>query len=144
MASLVDPASPAHAHCAETVRNLDYVVVTGFMLFFGFGLCVMMDLYSNPHYQADRIAASRQGRARRPRGPRRASYPALPRVGEPNVADDTSLREMCTLCMDRYRGTVVVPCGHIYACVTCMAQSRPPNCDLCRTRVERVLQTYTA
>ncbi len=69
-------------------------------------------------------------------------YPAKPAAPEPSAPDGTPDASLCTLCLDRARATVVVPCGHPYMCITCAHTSRPEACAMCRGAVEKVIPLY--
>ncbi len=69
-------------------------------------------------------------------------YPAMPKTPEPHAPEDTDESKLCTLCLERRRATVVSPCGHSYACITCMAQHKPAQCAYCKASIERVLRLH--
>ena len=68
---------------------------------------------------------------------------ALPApADEPSAPDDTPDEKLCVICMDRVKTTVVVPCGHCYACITCVRASAPRACQVCKAPVEKVIRKY--
>jgi len=76
--------------------------------------------------------------------PAAPTYPDVPDKPEPVLgeADHVPDESVCQVCMERRRNTVVLPCGHVYACVTCMATQRPAKCGGCNGQVERVVKTF--
>ena len=77
-----------------------------------------------------------------PPPPRAHTYPPLPTRAEPDAPEGSPPSRVCSLCMARAVGTTTVPCGHMYACVTCAATTQPTECGLCRTHVDRMIQVY--
>jgi hypothetical protein len=63
-------------------------------------------------------------------------YPDAPTKPEP-VTDDE--KRACLLCNERERATVIVGCGCVYSCVTCMSATKPKKCLGCKKPVDRVL-----
>ena len=57
---------------------------------------------------------------------------------ESNEKDD----DMCKLCFGSVIQTVVVPCGHMVACVTCGSLLK--DCPICRKPFTSVIRTYRA
>ncbi len=87
--------------------------------------------------QAERYVDSVRRHEAAARMPVTATYPpAWP--AEPTYDGE----DACILCLERRRATVVVPCGHMYSCVTCMARTRPVECAMCKTRVQQVIKTF--
>ncbi len=70
------------------------------------------------------------------------TYPPVPAGGEPDAPDGTPDAQLCVICQERLRSTVVVPCGHVYSCVTCMAKARPVVCAMCNAHVEKVIRKF--
>ncbi len=73
------------------------------------------------------------------------TYPAA--LAEPEKSlDTTDLADprLCIICCDRERNTITVPCGHPYACVTCVLAARPTQCPICRVALTAVMRTYHA
>ena len=66
-------------------------------------------------------------------------YPTSPTNPEP-VTEDPA--KMCSICMDREKCTVAIPCGCRYACITCVQSSKPKTCALCRTPLKGIYRIY--
>jgi hypothetical protein len=80
----------------------------------------------------------------RPAAPPPITYPDAPAAPEASAPDDTPDAELCSICLDRRWTTTTVPCGHQYACVTCVRQSRPTVCAICKAAVTQVIRHYGA
>jgi hypothetical protein len=61
---------------------------------------------------------------------------------EPALPDGAPDTAACVLCLERARTTAAVPCGHMYACVTCVRASRPTQCAVCRQPIEKLIRIY--
>lgn len=69
------------------------------------------------------------------------TYPdAVP--DEPSLPDGAPENQQCTICYDRARATVAVPCGHCYACVTCIRTQLPKECAICRKPLEKIIRKF--
>jgi len=90
------------------------------------------------------LARLHQGPVERVLAPSRPAptYPAMPNDPEALLDDDADETLLCTLCMSRKKNTTVVPCGHVYMCVTCAATSKPVRCGMCRKDVLMVIAQY--
>merc|ERR1740123_2327272 len=51
---------------------------------------------------------------------------------------------MCGLCMVKVVDSVYLPCGHQFSCFGCAAKYKTKKCPLCRTKCNRICQTYMA
>lgn len=80
-------------------------------------------------------------RRTKPRAPPVAIDIYPPASTEPESETDDETRA-CMLCLTRVKTTTVVPCGHCYACVTCVRDSKPTTCAVCRGPVERVIRLF--
>ena len=68
-------------------------------------------------------------------------YPAAPI--EPEAASESPDEEcVCVICTERPKSTCMVPCGHTYACVTCVLNNKPIACGICRAPIEQVIRKY--
>lgn len=68
-------------------------------------------------------------------------YPAVPI--EPEAASESPDEEcVCVICTERPKSTCMVPCGHTYACVTCVLKNKPIACGICRAPIEQVIRKY--
>jgi hypothetical protein len=72
----------------------------------------------------------------------RVTYPDAPAAPEPSAPEGTADDLLCIVCLDRARNTVVDPCGHAYACVTCVRASRPKHCAVCKKKIDKVIRKY--
>jgi hypothetical protein len=70
------------------------------------------------------------------------------KIVEEMKAQDAAERA-CTVCMDRPKSTVLIPCGHRCVCSECAAvltaRSKPVEkqiCPICRKKIERTLATF--
>lgn len=50
----------------------------------------------------------------------------------------------CLGCMENIINSVLIPCGHQPYCMTCTTVNDVERCPICRSNVERILQTYMA
>lgn len=66
-------------------------------------------------------------------------YPEAPRQPE---ATTEAADKMCSICMDREKCTVAIPCGCTYSCVTCARESKPTTCALCRTPLKGIYKVF--
>lgn len=66
-------------------------------------------------------------------------YPTASTNPEPVTED---LAKMCSICMDREKCTVAIPCGCRYACITCVRASKPKTCALCRAPLKGIYRIY--
>jgi hypothetical protein len=64
-----------------------------------------------------------------------------PRAEEGKYQDGTE--KVCAICCDRRRDSVLVPCGHIVACMECGMKFDDQNCPICKQYVSLVVKTYT-
>ena len=63
-----------------------------------------------------------------------------PRTEEIEYQDGTD--KVCAICCDRRRDSVLVPCGHIVACMQCGVKFDDQHCPICKQYVSMVLKTY--
>lgn len=56
-------------------------------------------------------------------------------------ASATDEKKTCSVCLDRPRCVVAIPCGHVYSCLTC-ASKRPKTCAHCRKRIQSMYRVY--
>ncbi len=68
------------------------------------------------------------------------TYPEMPKDHEATTTDDD---KMCKICFDRVKSTVMVPCGCMYSCVTCVRKERPTVCAICRHAVANVVRFHS-
>lgn len=68
------------------------------------------------------------------------TYPDAPAEPEPSAAEGEDEKNVCILCSDRRRATAMVPCGHSYACITCVRASKPVKCAICNADVLSVIR----
>jgi alanine-alpha-ketoisovalerate/valine-pyruvate aminotransferase len=68
-------------------------------------------------------------------------HPAKKQRAEDKFHDATD--KVCAICCDRHRDSVLVPCGHIVACMPCGLKFDDQNCPICKQYVSLVLKTYT-
>jgi len=63
---------------------------------------------------------------------------------EPEVsAPDTTPDDLCcVICRDRFKATVMVPCGHVCTCVTCARNTRPVQCPVCQRALLMVVRKF--
>lgn len=70
------------------------------------------------------------------------------RASEGTDVDDGSVvrREMdpCVVCLTRNRDCVLLDCGHVCGCSSCIAAIQPPHCPICRQRIVRVVPLFHA
>ena len=79
----------------------------------------------------------------------------LPKVTPSNseLAESTkfvSEELQCSICMDRKRNTINVPCGHTYSCILCVVSEatllKKPNtkllCNKCRAPIDKVVEVF--
>lgn len=70
------------------------------------------------------------------------------RASEGTDVDDgtTEQREIepCVVCLTRARDCVLLDCGHVCGCSTCIAAIQPPHCPICRNRIVRVVPLFHA
>jgi hypothetical protein len=90
------------------------------------------------NYNADGGA---DGAAAPPKTVPTISYPKAVK-NEPSAPDGTPADRVCIVCMDRAVATVAVPCGHAYACITCVCDSKPTTCAMCRAPLEKIIQLF--
>jgi hypothetical protein len=76
-----------------------------------------------------------------PPAPLAIVYPDAPREPEPTTDDAT---KACIICMDRVKSTTAIPCGHVYACVTCIRTSKPKTCAMCRKTLTGVYSLFNS
>ena len=50
--------------------------------------------------------------------------------------------ELCVICLENPRCTVLIPCGHVCACLVCVQEFQ--NCPVCRAEIEQIVRTYNA
>ena len=50
--------------------------------------------------------------------------------------------QVCAICCDRRRDSVLVPCGHIVACMQCGMKFDDQRCPICKQYVSMVLKTF--
>jgi len=55
--------------------------------------------------------------------------------------EDMVKSQECKICMDNQINTVLIPCGHRVACISC--GSALDSCPMCRVLITGALQTYT-
>ena len=67
---------------------------------------------------------------------------AAPAAKEENIPED----ELCTICCDKRADSLVVPCGHQFACGSCLDElkKRGMPCSICRGNIERVQRVYSS
>ncbi|CAM6101627.1 unnamed protein product [Calypogeia fissa] len=59
---------------------------------------------------------------------------------ESTTLKDTSMPDLCVICLEQDYNAVFVPCGHMCCCTSCSAQLS--SCPLCRRRIDQVVKTY--
>ncbi|CAF1269617.1 unnamed protein product [Adineta ricciae] len=60
---------------------------------------------------------------------------------------DSRLSHDCTICLDRIRDTVLIPCGHICLCYSCadeLHQRGTRQCPICRATIMTINRVYLA
>ncbi|CAF0897108.1 unnamed protein product [Adineta steineri] len=60
---------------------------------------------------------------------------------------DSKLNHECTVCFDRKRDTVLIPCGHICLCYSCadeLYQRGTRQCPICRATITSINKVYLA
>jgi len=60
---------------------------------------------------------------------------------------DFQLHQDCTVCLDRMRDTVLIPCGHICLCYSCakeLVEHGPKQCPICRSSIQLINKIYLA
>eukprot|EP00299_Pterocystis_sp_00344_P009899 c4307_g1_i1.p1 GENE.c4307_g1_i1~~c4307_g1_i1.p1 ORF type:complete len:238 (-),score=29.21 c4307_g1_i1:11-724(-) len=65
-----------------------------------------------------------------------------PPLFAPEQARQPTPSHECTICLERDRNCVLIPCGHHIACVDC-AVKFPPNCPVCRTKILHLFRTFS-
>lgn len=74
------------------------------------------------------------------REPPTIKYPDEPEGGDPQLPDDHP--RLCTLCLEREKRMAIVPCGHLYACITCIRASKPTTCAQCRKALTGFMRVF--
>lgn len=69
------------------------------------------------------------------------TYPDAPLGPEPTTQDEA---KQCIICCDRVKVCVMVPCGHQYACVTCIRKEKTKQCAFCRKPITCVVRLFDA
>lgn len=56
--------------------------------------------------------------------------------------ENRQLREarQCKICMDNEVGAVLLPCGHLVACVDCAPSLK--DCPVCRQQIKATIRTF--
>jgi hypothetical protein len=44
--------------------------------------------------------------------------------------------EICSVCLDRPKCVIFMPCNHLACCAECTPNIKPPNCPICRTKMQ--------
>jgi hypothetical protein len=55
------------------------------------------------------------------------------------VNDPSPALRICLLCNEREQNAAIVPCGHCYACETCLRITQPKKCLTCKKPVDFVM-----
>jgi hypothetical protein len=72
-----------------------------------------------------------------------AWMPDIPGDGDP-VRNDLPEGATCTVCWERERRAVCVPCGHMYLCVSCARDTTPRQCAMCQRPLLAVIRLFAA
>eukprot|EP00457_Paulinella_chromatophora_P007762 gb/GEZN01007787.1/.p1 GENE.gb/GEZN01007787.1/~~gb/GEZN01007787.1/.p1 ORF type:complete len:426 (-),score=39.79 gb/GEZN01007787.1/:134-1411(-) len=66
-------------------------------------------------------------------------------VNSPKEKEQEDSKDVCGICMARKKNAVLVPCGHLYACIPCSRKLRTGNmpCPLCRKPIRSVLRVFS-
>lgn len=64
-------------------------------------------------------------------------------MGAPGEQQRT-FENSCVICMSNQRTHILVPCGHLCLCATCvdMALDRLGSCPLCRGQIQSAMRVY--
>ncbi|CAF1276787.1 unnamed protein product [Rotaria sp. Silwood1] len=60
---------------------------------------------------------------------------------------DVKLSQDCTICLDHFRDTVLIPCGHICLCYSCakeLIEHGTKQCPICRSSIKLINKIYLA
>lgn len=63
------------------------------------------------------------------------------RSGGENNGDDL---DVCAVCLTNRRDCVLLNCGHVCACLSCVKDLQPPQCPICRQRIARTVPLFHA
>lgn len=93
------------------------------------------------------MAAQPVGMPLNPAPTRAAAAPivVIPEFGdEPAAPEGTSPEEVCTICFERMRTFIFIPCYHLVACGTCTRGifAADPHCPVCRAAITLVHRVY--
>ena len=56
--------------------------------------------------------------------------------------ESTDPRLVCKICLTNTVSTVLYPCRHVIACVTCARALFPRRCSVCRCFIQRIHKIY--
>ncbi|KAH6567086.1 hypothetical protein BSLG_001602 [Batrachochytrium salamandrivorans] len=104
------------------------------------------------HQRRRSNAVNPQESSSRPLQRQQESRPAAPQTHSPtsrteaSAARDHPLRRvLCSICLSRPIGIVLVPCGHITICDYCFGlTSRNSGCPICRRQVTSAVKFFIA
>ena len=72
-------------------------------------------------------------------------------AGTPNnlamatVQGSSGLNASCVICNDAPIEVVLIPCGHLAGCMSCLTEVKMKDfgCPICRARIKRIMKIYT-
>lgn len=71
------------------------------------------------------------------------TYPPEP-APDAILAKEEDSTKACVVCLENARTCVMVPCGHIIACVPCIRQGQPKQCYTCKKDLTSVIVKFDA
>jgi len=60
------------------------------------------------------------------------------------LADELECTTLCGFCAENMKDAAFEPCGHIWACFTCVKTANISNCPTCREEIENVRKVFIA
>ena len=66
-------------------------------------------------------------------------------AGMPNNIAMASVNASCVICNDAPIEVVLIPCGHLAGCMSCLTEVKMKDfgCPICRARIKRIMKIYT-